>query len=86
MLTLEQKEAEAYLPNLASKEGRSLCMHDLLNAELWTFKYRLDKLQFFFGFSAMTMSYSANIIFVILHFTMFEPYNWANSSKRSKTA
>jgi hypothetical protein len=40
----------------------------------------------FFGFSAMTMSYNANIIFVILHFTMFEPYNWANSSKRSKTA
>ncbi|KAM0903743.1 hypothetical protein ACQ4PT_018500 [Festuca glaucescens] len=39
-IILPKKEAEAYLPNLTSKEGRSLCMHDLLNAELWTFKYR----------------------------------------------
>uniref|UniRef100_A0ACD5VGD5 Uncharacterized protein n=1 Tax=Avena sativa TaxID=4498 RepID=A0ACD5VGD5_AVESA len=39
-IILPKKEAEAYLPVLTSKEGRSLCMHDSLNAELWTFKYR----------------------------------------------
>ncbi|KAF0921136.1 hypothetical protein E2562_038939 [Oryza meyeriana var. granulata] len=40
-IVLPKKEAEAYLPILTSKDGKkSLCMHDLLNAQLWTFKYR----------------------------------------------
>ncbi|XP_014754315.1 B3 domain-containing protein LFL1 isoform X1 [Brachypodium distachyon] len=39
-IILPKKEAEAYLPILTSKDGKSLCMHDLLNAQLWTFKYR----------------------------------------------
>uniref|UniRef100_A0A0D9V4W0 TF-B3 domain-containing protein n=1 Tax=Leersia perrieri TaxID=77586 RepID=A0A0D9V4W0_9ORYZ len=34
------KEAEAYLPILTAKDGKRLHMHDLLNAQLWTFKYR----------------------------------------------
>ncbi|AQK97815.1 Putative B3 DNA binding domain family protein [Zea mays] len=34
------KEAESYLPILMAKDGKSLCMHDLLNSQLWTFKYR----------------------------------------------
>jgi len=37
-----QKEAESYLPILMAKDGKSLCMHDLLNAQLWTFKYRCE--------------------------------------------
>ena len=37
-----QKEAESYLPILMEKDGKSLCMHDLLNAQLWTFKYRCE--------------------------------------------
>ncbi|XBI18564.1 hypothetical protein VPH35_060312 [Triticum aestivum] len=39
-IVLPKKESEAYLPILTSKDGRSLRMHDLLNAQLWTFKYR----------------------------------------------
>ncbi|XP_044972680.1 B3 domain-containing protein LFL1-like isoform X3 [Hordeum vulgare subsp. vulgare] len=39
-IVLPKKESEAYLPTLASKDGRSLRMHDLLNAQEWTFKYR----------------------------------------------
>ncbi|XP_062185935.1 B3 domain-containing protein LFL1-like [Phragmites australis] len=39
-IVLPKKEAEAYLPILISKDGKSLCMQDLLNAQLWTFKYR----------------------------------------------
>ncbi|XP_062208562.1 B3 domain-containing protein LFL1-like [Phragmites australis] len=39
-IVLPKKEAEAYLPVLISKDGKFLCMHDLLNAQLWTFKYR----------------------------------------------
>uniref|UniRef100_A0A0D3ET93 TF-B3 domain-containing protein n=1 Tax=Oryza barthii TaxID=65489 RepID=A0A0D3ET93_9ORYZ len=40
-IVLPKKEAEAYLPILTSKDGKkSLCMHDLQNAQLWTFKYR----------------------------------------------
>nr|XP_025876255.1 B3 domain-containing protein LFL1 isoform X2 [Oryza sativa Japonica Group] len=39
-IVLPKKEAEAYLPILTSKDGKkSLCMHDLQNAQLWTFKY-----------------------------------------------
>ncbi|KAJ1254976.1 hypothetical protein BS78_K303300 [Paspalum vaginatum] len=39
-IILPKKEAESYLPVLIAKDGISLCMHDLLNAQLWTFKYR----------------------------------------------
>ncbi|KAL6615926.1 hypothetical protein ACP70R_038196 [Stipagrostis hirtigluma subsp. patula] len=39
-IVLPKKEAEAYLPILISKDGKSLCMHDLLSAKQWTFKYR----------------------------------------------
>ena len=63
-----QKESEAYLPILTSKDGRSLRMHDLLNAQLWTFKYRLDKLFFFFALMFAAMSYSTHMIFVVPHF------------------
>ncbi|PAN28882.1 hypothetical protein PAHAL_5G183900 [Panicum hallii] len=39
-IILPKKEAESYLPILLSKDGKGLCMYDLLNAQLWTFKYR----------------------------------------------
>ncbi|KAL5656117.1 hypothetical protein ACJX0J_035436, partial [Zea mays] len=39
-IVLPKKEAESYLPILMAKDGKSLCMHDLLNSQLWTFKYR----------------------------------------------
>nr|CAB3474061.1 unnamed protein product [Digitaria exilis] len=39
-IVLPKKEAESYLPVLISKDGKSLCMYDLLNAQQWTFKYR----------------------------------------------
>lgn len=39
-IVLPKKEVEAYLPILTSKDGKSLCMRDLLYAQLWTFKYR----------------------------------------------
>lgn len=41
-----QKEAESYLPILMAKDGKSLCMHDLLNAQLWTFKYRCELMNY----------------------------------------
>ncbi|EMS68624.1 hypothetical protein TRIUR3_32813 [Triticum urartu] len=41
-IVLPKKESEAYLPILTSKDGRSLRMHDLLNAQLWTFKYSIS--------------------------------------------
>ncbi|XP_072966711.1 B3 domain-containing protein LFL1-like [Typha angustifolia] len=39
-IVLPKKEAEAQLPGLTTRDGINITMHDLVNCQVWTFKYR----------------------------------------------